>query len=234
MPTVRRYVAEVIGTFALIFAGTGAVVVNDMTQESITHVGIALTWGMIVMALIYALGDISGAHLNPAVTIGFWTARQFDGKQVVPYIVAQLIGAITASVTLRVLFLEHDTLGATIPAGPWWQSFVLEVILTFLLMFIVLNVATGAKEKGIMAGAAIGATVGLEAMFAGPICGASMNPARSIAPALVSGHLEHLWIYIVATTAGAILAVFAYQFVHSETSSGADAASEHHTVEEGS
>lgn len=230
---MRRYVAEVIGTFALIFAGTGAVVVNDVTHQSITHVGVALTWGMIVMALIYALGDISGAHLNPAVTIGFWTARQFEGKQVVPYIIAQLIGAIAASVTLRVLFLEHDTLGATIPAGPWWQSFVLEVILTFLLMFIVLNVATGAKEKGIMAGAAIGATVGLEAMFAGPICGASMNPARSIAPALISGHLEYLWIYIVATTAGAILAVFAYQFVHAEIDSETDDVSEHPTAEEG-
>lgn len=231
---MRRYVAEVIGTFALIFAGTGAVVVNDVSHQAITHVGVALTWGMIVMALIYALGDVSGAHLNPAVTIGFWTARQFPGNQVAPYIVAQLIGAIAASVTLRLLFFDHGTLGATIPAGPWWQSFVLEVILTFLLMFIVLNVATGAKEKGIMAGAAIGATVGLEAMFAGPICGASMNPARSIAPALVSGHLEHLWIYIVATIAGAILAVFAYQFIQAETNSEADAASENHTVEEGS
>lgn len=229
---MRRYVAEVIGTFALVFAGTGAVVVNDVTHQSITHVGVALTWGMIVMALIYALGDISGAHLNPAVTIGFWTARQFDGRRVVPYIVAQLVGAIAASVMLRVLFLEHDTLGATLPAGAWWQSFVLEVILTFLLMFIILNVATGAKEKGIMAGAAIGATVGLEAMFAGPICGASMNPARSIAPALVSGHLEHLWIYIVATIAGAVLAVFAYQFVQAETDTDTEAVSEHHAVEE--
>lgn len=229
---MRRYVAEVIGTFALVFAGTGAIVVNDVTQESITHVGIALTFGMIVMALIYALGDVSGAHFNPAVTIGFWTARQFDGKEVVPYIIAQLLGAIAASATLRVLFLEHDTLGATLPAGVWWQSFVLEVILTFLLMFIILNVATGAKEKGIMAGAAIGATVGLEAMFAGPICGASMNPARSIAPALVSGHLEHLWIYIVATIAGAILAVFAYQFVQTETNSDTEPVAEHHAVEE--
>lgn len=229
---MRRYVAEVIGTFALVFAGTGAIVVNDVSQQSVTHVGIALTFGMIVMALIYAIGDVSGAHLNPAVTIGFWTARQFDGKEVVPYIIAQLLGAIAASVTLRVLFFEHDTLGATLPAGAWWQSFVLEVILTFLLMFIILNVATGAKEKGIMAGAAIGATVGLEAMFAGPICGASMNPARSIAPALVSGHLEHLWIYIVATIAGAILAVFAYQFVQAEPNSDADAVSEHHAVED--
>lgn len=229
---MRRYLAEVIGTFALVFAGTGAIVVNDVTHQSITHVGVALTWGMIVMALIYALGDKSGAHLNPAVTIGFWTARQFDGKQVIPYIIAQLIGAIAASATLRVLFLEHNTLGATLPAGAWWQSFVLEVILTFLLMFIILNVATGAKEKGIMAGAAIGATVGLEAMFAGPICGASMNPARSIAPALVSGQLQHLWIYIVATIAGAVLAVVAYQFVQLETDSDTESLSEHQAVEE--
>lgn len=229
---MRRYVAEVIGTFALVFAGTGAIVVNDVTQQSITHVGIALTFGLIVMALIYALGDISGAHLNPAVTIGFWIARQFEGKQVIPYVVAQLVGALAASAMLKVLFLEHDTLGVTLPAGTWWQSFVLEIILTFLLMFIILNVATGAKEKGIMAGAAIGATVCLEAMFAGPICGASMNPARSIAPAFVSGHLEHLWIYIVATIAGAILAVLAYQFVQAETDSDSNAVSEHHAVEE--
>ncbi len=229
---MRRYVAEVIGTFALVFAGTGAVVVNDVTQHSITHVGVALTWGMIVMALIYALGDISGAHLNPAVTIGFWTARYFDGKQVVPYIIAQLTGAIAASATLRILFFEHDKLGATLPAGPWWQSFILEVILTFLLMFIILNVATGAKEKGIMAGIAIGATVGLEAMFAGPICGASMNPARSIAPALVSGHLEYLWIYILATITGAILAVFAHRFVQADSPPVTDHETEHHAIEE--
>lgn len=213
---MRKYVAEAIGTFALVFAGTGAIVINDVSSGAITHVGIALTFGIVVMAMIYALGDISGAHLNPAVTIGFLAARRFNAATVVPYIVAQLAGAFAASGLLRVLFLEHPTLGATIPAGTWWQSFVLEVVLTFLLMFVILNVSTGAKEKGIMAGAAIGATVGLEAMFAGPICGASMNPARSIAPALVSGQVADVWIYIVATTLGALLAVVGCRCVQKE------------------
>ncbi len=212
---MRRYLAEVISTFGLLFAGTGAIVVND-TAGGVEHIGISLTFGLIVMAMIYSVGDISGAHMNPAVTIGFWAARRFDGREVAPYIAAQLVGAILASATLRVLFIEHPTLGATLPAGPWWQSFVLEFLLTFFLMFVVMCVSTGAKEKGIMAGAAIGGTVALEALFAGPICGASMNPARSIAPALVSGNLQHLWIYIVATTAGAVAAVAVCRVVNCE------------------
>ncbi|MCZ2342646.1 MAG: MIP family channel protein [Bacteroidales bacterium] len=204
---MKKYVAEAIGTFALVFAGTGAIVVNDVSQGAISHAGIALTFGLVVMAMIYAIGDVSGAHINPAVTIAFWVAKRFDGREVVPYIVAQLLGAFAASGVLRVLFLEHDTLGATLPAGPWWQSFVFEVLLTFILMFVILNVSTGAKEKGIMAGAAIGGVVAFEAMFAGPICGASMNPARSIAPALMSSNLQHMWLYVVAPVLGALLAV---------------------------
>lgn len=204
---MKKYVAEAIGTFALVFAGTGAIVVNDVSQGAISHAGIALTFGLVVMAMIYAIGDVSGAHINPAVTIAFWVAKRFDGREVVPYIVAQLLGAFAASGVLRVLFLEHDTLGATLPAGQWWQSFVFEVLLTFILMFVILNVSTGAKEKGIMAGAAIGGVVAFEAMFAGPICGASMNPARSIAPALMSSNLQHMWLYVVAPVLGALLAV---------------------------
>jgi MIP family channel proteins len=203
----NKYLAEAIGTFSLVFAGTGAIVINDVTQGVISHSGIALTFGLVVMAMIYAIGDVSGAHINPAVTVAFWRARRFDGKQVLPYIAAQLCGAFAASATLRVLFLEHETLGATLPAGPWWQSFVFEVLLTFILMFVILNVSTGAKEKGIMAGAAIGGVVAFEAMFAGPICGASMNPARSIAPAVVSANLQHMWLYIVAPVLGALVAV---------------------------
>jgi len=204
---MKKYTAEAIGTFALVFAGTGAIVVNDVSDAAITHVGIALTFGLIVMAMIYSIGDVSGAHINPAVTISFWVARRFNGKQVVPYIVSQLLGACAASALLRAMFLDHATLGATLPAGPWLQSFIFEVVLTFMLMFVILNVSTGAKEKGIMAGAAIGSVVALEAMFAGPICGASMNPARSLAPAVVSGELAHLWIYLVAPVIGALLAV---------------------------
>jgi len=204
---MSKYLAEIVGTFALVFAGTGAIVINDLQNQAVTHVGIALTFGLVVMAMIYSLGDISGAHLNPAVTIGFWAARRFKTIDVVPYIVAQFIGGLAASFLLKYLFAEHQTLGMTIPAGSWSQSFILELVLTFLLMLVILNVSTGAKEKGIMAGAAIGATVGLEAMFAGPICGASMNPVRSLAPAIAAGNMEHQWIYLVATTMGAVLAV---------------------------
>ncbi|HTR43148.1 MAG TPA: aquaporin [Pseudomonadales bacterium] len=206
---LKPLVAEVIGTFALVFAGTGAMVVNDVSGGSITHVGIALTFGLVVLAMIYAVGDISGAHLNPAVTCGFWMSGRFSGGRVLPYVLAQCAGAFLASGILHFLFPVHAMLGTTLPAGTDRQSFVLEVILTFLLMFVILNVSTGAKEKGITAGIAVGAVIGLEAMFAGPICGASMNPARSLAPAMVSGHLQHLWIYLTAPFAGAALAVLA-------------------------
>lgn len=213
---MRRYIAEFIGTFALLFAGTGAIVVNDVSHGAITHVGIALTFGLIVMALIYAIGDVSGAHINPAVTISFWVAGRFAWRDVIPYIFAQLAGAFLASALLKIMFIDHPNLGATLPAGAWSQSFIFEVILTFLLMFVILNVSVGAKEKGIMAGAAIGAVVALEAMFAGPICGASMNPARSIAPALVSGSLNGFWIYLIAPVLGALLAIPACNIIRLE------------------
>ena len=206
---MKKLMAEFIGTFALVFAGTGAIVINDVSGGSITHVGIALTFGLVVLAMIYTVGDISGAHLNPAVTSPFWLSGRFVGRQVLPYILAQCFGAIVASGTLHFLFPTHAGLGATLPAGSDMQSFVLELILTLILMFVILNVSTGAKEKGVTAGIAIGAVIGLEAMFAGPICGASMNPARSLAPAIVSGHVEHLWIYLTAPLIGACLAVFA-------------------------
>ncbi len=206
---MRRFAAEAIGTFALVFAGTGAIVVNDISQGVISHVGIALTFGLVVMAMIYAVGDISGAHLNPAVTLGFWLARRLPGNDVVPYFVSQLFGGLAGSILVRVLFGAHSTLGATIPASSARQSFVLEIVITFLLMFTILNVATGAKEKGATAGLAVGAWVGLAALFAGPISGASMNPARSLAPALVSGQLQHMWVYLLAPVLGSGLAVFA-------------------------
>ncbi|HZK81251.1 MAG TPA: MIP family channel protein [Humisphaera sp.] len=200
---MRKYVAEMIGTFALVFAGTGAIVINDVSHGAITQVGIAVTFGLVVMAMIYAVGDVSGAHLNPSVTIGFWLSRRFPGRRVIPYIVSQLIGAFAASGVLRLMFADHPTLGATIPNGSPMRSFFLEAILTALLMFVILSVSSGPKEKGLMAGIAIGGVIAFEAMFAGPICGASMNPARSIAPAIVSGHVEHLWIYVLAPIVGA-------------------------------
>lgn len=204
---LRKLLSELVGTYALIFAGTGAIVVDQVSGGTITHVGVALTFGLIVLAMIYTLGDVSGAHLNPAVSIGFVVSGRFPFRELFPYIGAQVAGAVLASFTLHVLFPQNTLLGATLPAGSAGQSFILEVLLTALLMLVILNVSHGAKEKGITAGIAIGAIIALEALFAGPICGASMNPARSLAPALVSGHLEHLWIYLSAPFLGALIAV---------------------------
>lgn len=214
VPVLRTYLAEAVGTFALVFAGTGAIMINDLSGGVISHVGIALTFGLVVLAVIYAIGEVSGAHINPAVTLGFWASGRFPAKHVAPYIVSQSLGALLASVLLWALFPAHESLGATVPAGSAGQSFVLEVVLTFLLMFVILCVAIGAKEQGMMAGTAIGATVGLEALFAGPISGASMNPARSLAPALVSLELSQQWIYVAAPILGALLAVGIYWGVY--------------------
>ena len=167
---MKKYVAEIIGTFALVFCGTGAIIINQQTNGAISHVGVAITFGLVVMAMIYALGNISGAHLNPAVTIAFTLAKKFEVKQVVPYIMSQIVGAFLASFTLKYLFPTNEFLGATIPSGTALQSFILEFILTFFLMLVIINVATGSKEQGMFAGLAIGSTVLLEAMFAGPIC----------------------------------------------------------------
>jgi len=206
---MKKYLAEAIATFVLVFAGTGAIVINESTGGAVTHAGVALTFGLVVLAMIYTVGDISGAHLNPAVTVGFWTAKRLPGGSVVPYILSQCTGALAASALLKLLFPQNKLLGATIPAASEPQSFVLETVLTFILMLTILSVSTGANEKGITAGIAVGAVICLEAMFAGPICGASMNPARSLAPALVSAHLEHLWLYLLAPMLGACAAVFA-------------------------
>ena len=204
---MKKLFAESLGTFALVFAGTGAIVIDHASNGAITHAGVALTFGLIVLAMIYALGDVSGAHFNPAVTTAFAAAGRFSWRAVPGYIAAQLTGAFAASALLRGLFPADAMLGATLPAGAASQSFILETVLTFLLMLVILSVSTGAKEKGITAGIAIGAVIALEAMFAGPICGASMNPARSIAPAVVSGHFEHLWIYLAGPLLGALLAI---------------------------
>jgi MIP family channel proteins len=219
---MNKYVAEVVGTFALVFAGTGAIIINVVSEGAITHVGIALTFGLIVTAMIYSIGEVSGAHINPAATIAFWAAGRFEGARVVPYIVAQMLGAISASATLRVMFPDDTTLGATLPFGSWFQSFVLEIILTFILMFVVLCVTSGAKEKGLLAGVAIGGTVALDALFGGPISGASMNPARSLAPALVSGNLQHFWIYIVAPILGALAAIPVQRVIYADHATGGE------------
>lgn len=204
---MKKLVAEFLGTFSLIFAGTGAIVINKASGGALGHVGIAITFGLIVLAMIYTFGDVSGAHFNSAVTVAFAAAGRFPWKDVPAFCAAQIAGGLAASFVLKFLFPTDATLGATLPAGSASQSLVLEIILTVILMMTILSVSTGAKEKGVTAGIAIGAVVGLEAMFAGPICGASMNPIRSIAPAIASGHLEHLWIYLIGPFAGALLAV---------------------------
>jgi len=210
---MRRLAAEMLGTFALVFAGTGAIVINDVSGGTVSHVGIALTFGLIVLAMIYAVGDVSGAHLNPAVTLGFFAARRFKARLVVPYIASQCAGALLASLALQLMFPTNATLGATLPAGSAIQSFVLEAVLTFLLMFVILSVSSGSKEKGVLAGVAVGSVIALEALFAGPISGASMNPARSLAPALVSLRLDSLWVYLTAPTLGACVGVLACRCV---------------------
>jgi aquaporin Z len=214
MLPVKKLAAEFVGTFALVFAGTGAIVINDVSGGTVSHVGVALTFGLVVLAMIYAVGDVSGAHLNPAVTLGFLAARRFPVSQVVPYFVIQCLGGVAASGLLKLMFPMHSNLGATTPAGAALQSFVLEIVLTSLLMFVILSVSVGSKEKGVLAGIAIGSVVGLEALFAGPISGASMNPASSLAPALVSARLDALWVYLTAPVLGAFLAVAACRCVH--------------------
>tara|TARA_R110002111_G_scaffold67_2_gene624 strand:- start:50866 stop:51543 length:678 start_codon:yes stop_codon:yes gene_type:complete len=214
---MQKYYAEIFGTFILLFSGAGAIVTNQVSQGTVTHVGIALVFGMVVTSVIYAIGEISGAHINPAVTIAFWVARRFPGKEVIPYIICQVIGALAACLLLKLIFPGLTNYGMTIPAGSDMQSLILEGVLTWMLMFVVLCVSTGAKETGILAGVAIGSVIALEALFAGPICGASMNPARSFAPALVSGNLQSLWLYLVGPTAGAILAVPSLWLVRNNT-----------------
>lgn len=210
----HRHFAEFLGTFILVFAGTGAIVVNEISGGVIGHAGIALTFGLVVAAMIYTFGDASGAHLNPAVSISFVIAGRLPAKDLFGYIVSQMLGALSASGVMKLLFPTSTSLGMTLPSGDVSQSFFLEIILTAILMLTILSVSHGAKEKGITAAIAIGSVVGLEAMFAGPICGASMNPARSLGPALVSWNFNHIWLYPVATIIGAIIAIPLYRISH--------------------
>ncbi|MES2430538.1 MAG: aquaporin [Bacteroidota bacterium] len=210
---MKKYIAEFVGTFALVFCGTGAVTINEVTNGSVTNAGISVTFGLIVMTMIYALGPVSGAHFNPAVTLGFALNKNFLWKEVLSYTVAQIVGAFAASFVLKFLFPASIFLGATIPAGSALQSFVLEIILAFFLMLVILLVTTGAKEQGMFAGLAIGGVVLLEAMFAGPVSGASMNPVRSLTPAIVSGQIQHLWLYLIAPFLGVTIAIIFHQII---------------------
>ncbi len=208
----KQLTAEFLGTYFLVLAGTGAIVINKLTGE-LTHVGVALTFGLVVSALIFAFGHISGAHFNPAVTISFLLLKKINRKNALIYIIVQCIGAILASITICYLFGNVANLGATLPRGSSQQAFILEFLLTFLLMIVILGSALHKKANASFAAIAIGATVGLEAMFGGPITGASMNPARSLAPAIISGNVSTLWIYLIATTIGAIAATYIYKII---------------------
>ncbi len=212
---MKKEIAELIGTFAMVFCGCGAMTINEITGGSITHVGVAITWGLIVMAMIYAFGEIYGAHFNPAVTVAFAFAKKFEWKHVPRYLLFQTAGAFIAIGILWVLFPESHSYGHTYPAEGFtpWRAFILELLLTFFLMVVIINVSTGSKEIGTMAAIAIGALILLEAMFAGPMTKASMNPARSLAPAVISGNLQHLWLYITAPFIGALLAVMSCKLV---------------------
>jgi aquaporin Z len=211
---MRAFGAELFGTFCLVFAGTGAVIVNDTYAGAVTHVGIALTFGLVVLAMIYTVGDVSGCHLNPAVTLGFAVTRRFAWGRVGPYLLAQCVGAGIASGALRLMFSDHQSLGATLPTGAAAQSWAMEFVLTLMLMVVVLSVATDAKEKGLLAGVAVGAIITLEALFGGPVSGASMNPARSLAPAIASGKFDYLWVYLTAPIAGALAGVAVCRLIH--------------------
>jgi MIP family channel proteins len=209
---VRSLVAEAIGTFALVFAGCGAIVVDTKTH-ALGHVGVAFTFGLVIMVMIYAVGHVSGAHFNPAVTFAFALTRHFPWTRALGYWAAQLAGAFAAAALVRGSLGSHAHDGATLPSGSQGQAFLWELVLTFFLMFVIMAVATDSRAVGEAAAIAVGGTVGLDALFGGPVTGASMNPARSLAPAFVSGDLHAVWLYVVAPVAGAALAGMTYRFL---------------------
>ncbi|MEM7552048.1 MAG: aquaporin [Bacteroidota bacterium] len=214
---MRKLLSEFIGTYFLVFCGAGSVVINEISGGAVTHLGIAITFGLIVTAMVYSFGNISGAHINPAVTISFAIINPEIRKEVPGYILSQCAGATAASGTLYVMFPNLSRYGDTVPFGSIEQSFILEIILTFLLMLVILLVVHQGKEVGALAGIIIGFTVLLEALFAGPISGASMNPARSLGPAIFSGSIGVLWVYIFAPVIGAVLATICWKYLSVET-----------------
>jgi len=211
---LRRSTAEGIGAFALVFAGCGAIVTDTVDEGALGTVGIALVFGLVIMAMVYATGHLSGAHLNPAVTLAFALTRHFPRREALAYIGAQLLGALAAAALLLAVWpSEPASLGATVPSVGAGSAFVYELVLTAFLMFVIMAVATDTRAVGAGAAIAIGGTVGLDALFGGPVTGASMNPARSLGPGLVSGELHQIWIYIAAPVAGAAIGALAYQLV---------------------
>jgi len=212
---MTKLFSEFLGTLLLIFVSCGAIVVNQQTG-ALGHVGVALSSGLVVCVLIEIFGNSSGAHFNPAVTLSFAVDKRFPWRQVPSYLLAQCAGAICGATLLRLMFPAASGLGESLPSGTWQQSFCLEIILSLLLMLTILAICRDGREKGLAASICVGVAVALDAMFAGPVCGASMNPARSLGPALISGHTEHLWIYLTAPLAGMLLAVLVHRLIHSK------------------
>jgi MIP family channel proteins len=209
---MNRLLAEFLGTFFLVFMGCGAAVVNDVYGVLGTQ-GVAICFGLAVMIMVYSVGNISGAHLNPAVTVGFFLVKRIPGRDLLLYIPVQFLGAIVGAFCLRLFFPDQAVVGATLPSISPFSAFLMEVILSGLLMFVILNVSTGHMEKGIMAGVAVGGAVALCAMVGGPLTGASMNPARSLGPALFSQGKESLWIYLIAPFIGTALVSPSCRFI---------------------
>jgi len=216
LPSVKfaqKVAAEIIGTFFLIFIGCGSIIIDKKTNGSITHLGVSIVWGLAVLIISYAIGHISGAHLNPAVTLAFAAVRRFPCTEVPAYIGAQVFAAISAGFVLRLMFGDVANIGATVPSGSDMQSFFLEIFVTFLLMFVISAVATDTRAIGELAGMAVGGTVGMNVAMSGPISGASMNPARTIGPALAGNKYTSIWIYMVAPVVGAILGAVSYNMI---------------------
>ncbi len=221
---IRRAAAEALGVFALVFAGCGAIVTEAEHPGALGAVGIALVFGLVIMAMVYATGHLSGAHLNPAVTLAFLATRRLPRSEALAYLLAQALGALAAAAALAAIWPSQPAaLGATLPTVGAGSALVYEVVMTAFLMFVIMAVATDTRAVGAAAAIAIGATVGLDALFGGPITGASMNPARSLGPALVSGELHDLWIYLTGPLVGAVLGALAYQLVRGEQLAAADA-----------
>jgi aquaporin NIP len=216
----RRALAEGLAAFALVFAGAGAIVANAEYGGALGLVGVALVFGLVVMVMVYATGHLSGAHINPAVTLAFTLTRHFPAREALAYIAAQLAGATLGAALLLAVWTDQPAeLGATVPSVGSGSAVVYELVLTAFLMFVIMAVATDTRAAGAAAAIAIGGVIALDALFGGPVTGASMNPARSFGPALVSGEWRDFWVYLAGPIAGATVGAFAYQVVRGAESS---------------
>jgi MIP family channel proteins len=214
---LRRAAAEGLAAFALVFAGCGAIVASAVNEDALGAVGIALAFGLVIMVMVYATGHLSGAHINPAVTVAFTLTRHFPPRDAAAYVTAQLAGALAAALLLLAIWPDQPAgLGATVPSVGVGSALVYETVLTAFLMFVIMAVATDVRAVGAAAAIAIGGTVGLDALFGGPVTGASMNPARSFGPALAAAEWTDFWIYVAGPLAGAALGALAYQLVRGE------------------